>query len=213
MWRVLGALCLGLGLVGGCSESESTPAGSGASGGSGGASGSAGAAASGGSAGSAGTGGSAGNAGSGGSAGSAGTVNDAGGDAGLCATAADTAAVLATYTVTVDGGSAEQTVPQIAKQCGIEALFATPGDPVAQEVATAACIRARTGNAVSEMCVTCVVGSVVCGRENCLSQCLGDDQVLCDACLCGDNPLGVNCLDAYETCSGVPNTVCPRDGG
>ena len=154
----------------------------------------------GGSAGTAGSGGS-GTSGTGGSsAGSGGSGGAAKGDA--CLNAADQAALEADYG---DGGLDEcgetRGVSAIATECGIGCIT----DPD-QEACVKTCLAKEV--TLSDGCTSCVIASFLCGRDNCTSDCLSDPCAGCDACLCGGNDNGINCLEAYDNCSGLTNTVC-----
>ncbi len=61
--------------------------------------------------------------------------------------------------------------------------------------------------------LSAVVGSVECGRDNCLAECLSDDEVACFRCTCGDNLTNVNCVQPFEACSGLSTTTCDMFGG
>jgi hypothetical protein len=192
--------------AGACSSDESGGAGAG------GTSGSSGAAAAGGG----GTGGAAG----GGATGGGGTAGGSGGTAGgdgaagstghACDNPSDSVAVDASYpTVGPDGGTIEMPLNRIARQCGLDCLVEP--DPEKQKECVIACLADATEGALSAGCAACVAATVECARIPCLNSCLDpNDWEGCQACLCGENSTGKNCLkDAYEPCAGIPSTTCP----
>lgn len=149
---------------------------------------------------------------SGGASGSGGGA-DASPGVDLCNNTADIEGVHAKYDAPgTEGGTNLQTLNQVAKQCGIDCLFAHGEDEAAQRVCATDCIQEVTGAGISLPCTSCVILSVECGRTYCLNECIGSDEALCDRCLCGENSLGVNCLIDYEACSGIPNTTCGDAG-
>lgn len=123
--------------------------------------------------------------GTGGSAGSS--------SGGKCNNTADKAALDATY----DAGK----VSDVAGDCAVGCLGKP--DPCVQE-----CIVKGTG--LSQDCAGCLAASADCSKKNCLMDCVSDPgSVQCQICQCGLKPgQSVNCLLAYETCSGIANTVC-----
>lgn len=140
-----------------------------------------------------------------GAAGAAGT--EAG--AGLCDNPTDSVAVDATYPVPgADGDTTMLAYNRIARQCGLDCI--TEPTDEAQSACAVQCLQDATNNAVSAGCTSCVVAAVLCGRDNCLNDCLPPDNWDgCVACLCGQNILGVNCMKTkYEPCAGIPSTTC-----
>ena len=126
---------------------------------------------------------------------------------GNCTSAADEEALGKTYPVAgLDGSTAEVEPRDVARTCGIDCV--TQGLQTAEELraCSEACIIQTTG--LSTGCAGCLVDSVECGRENCLGECLSDDREACFRCTCGENNFGVNCIEPYEVCSGLPSTTC-----
>ncbi len=131
---------------------------------------------------------------------------------GSCTSAPDRAAVEATYMLpnVDDGGMMEAAARDVARQCGIECLFSFETE-AEQRVCTHECILEKTG--MSSECADCYVASVDCGRTHCLTECVGSNHELCFQCTCGDNLMSVNCIEPFETCSGLPSTTCDEFGG
>jgi len=121
-----------------------------------------------------------------------------GGSAGSSAAGkCDNAADKPTMEGTVDGG----TVSGFAGKCAVSCLG--KADPCVED-----CVVAATG--ISHLCASCVAASADCSKKQCLSECVADPSaVKCQICQCGlQAGKPINCLDAYEKCSGLPNTVC-----
>jgi hypothetical protein len=129
-----------------------------------------------------------------GTAGSAGSAGSAGASGGKCANSADEAALEADY----DAGK----VSNVAGKCAVGCLSSDSGMCVED------CVVAATG--ISHGCASCVAASADCSKKQCLTECIADPgSAKCAICQCGlQQGKPINCLDAYETCSGIPNTVC-----
>lgn len=175
-----------------------------------------------------GTGGSSGSGGAGGSSGSSGsggggvqaceTDEDCDGSdicaaarcvtPGQCDNQADKDAVLDTYERPgPDGGTLTLESRDIGRECGVGCLFKTGVETDEQlRDCTLECITDEMP--LSQECGWCLVFSVECGREFCLSECLDSSNPNCFSCVCGDNSFGENCIDRYEACAGVPSTTC-----
>lgn len=155
-----------------------------------------------------GAGGAGGSAGAGGTAGNAGTGGTAGSDAGeaglvgACDNTSDKAATTAGYCP--DNAS----IADITGSCGLGCLG--NGDPPS---CMKTCLDTKTNSALSAGCSTCYIDLTLCGIHNCASPsaCLGDTKsAACLDCLCGGaaNSGGVNCYDAFNTCSGLGYNFC-----
>jgi hypothetical protein len=70
-------------------------------------------------------------------------------------------------------------------------------------------IRTATNGDVSDDCLGCYADSALCGAANCLAPCTANPPTpaACDSCRCGDNTAKVNCVAAFEACSGVSSTT------
>ena len=129
---------------------------------------------------------------------------------GACTSATDRTGVEAEYEITDDAGTRRLRVRDIARECGVGCLIgAQPGATDAELAAcTHACILDRTRQALSAGCAYCLVESVNCGRQHCLTQCIDPANLNCIPCICGENLQRVNCPQRFETCGGVPSTTC-----
>jgi len=121
--------------------------------------------------------------------------------AGACCAPADLQAVGVTMydymTMSLDYGD-------IASVCGQGC--ALDADPA---TCTAACIDMATMTSASAGCRDCFVGSVLCGIQNCVGECIADATApACLACLCGTNAMSVNCIQNAVDCTGIPSTRC-----
>jgi hypothetical protein len=119
-----------------------------------------------------------------------------------CTNDSDMAGVQATY---ADGASAAD----IASACGMQ-CFQAMGMALSNECVVD-CMRTGTNSDISDACMGCFGGSVVCTVANCALICAADpSSAECAACRCGGNPASVNCVDVYSNCSGIPATgQCP----
>lgn len=95
-----------------------------------------------------------------------------------------------------------RSVSQIAGKCGLDCLLEEDAGGCVGE-----CVEAQTE--LSAECSSCVAGTVLCGRDYCLQECLSDTQSeVCLKCRCGTNQEQHSCYDDYERCSGVHLTDC-----
>ena len=119
-----------------------------------------------------------------------------------CTNATDMAAVQATY-------ENDQTAGDIAKACGLS-CFQQQGVAITN-ACVVDCMRTATNGDISDDCLGCFGGSVLCTAQNCALLCAADpNSAGCLACQCGGNASGTNCYDQYTACSGIPSTVdCP----
>jgi hypothetical protein len=129
---------------------------------------------------------------------------------GACTSATDRSGVEAEYDVTDDAGTRRLRVRDIARECGIQCLISAPAGTTDAELAvcTHTCILDRTRQALSAGCADCLVETVNCGRQHCLTQCIDPTNLNCIPCICGENLQRVNCTARFETCGGVPSTTC-----
>ncbi len=133
---------------------------------------------------------------------------------GRCANPSDETAVLATYDAPgVEAGTKKVESRQVARTCGIDCLFsvttADGGGNLDQALrdCTHACILETIP--LSDDCTWCLVGSVDCGRQYCLTECLDEaNEAQCFDCVCGNNVYQIDCIAVYEACSGVKSTTC-----
>lgn len=117
----------------------------------------------------------------------------------FCINDSDAAAVAATY------GDDEQTTASIASSCGL-ACFQQLGMGITNECVVD-CMRTATEGAISDQCLGCFGGSVMCTAQNCALTCAADPSSdACLACQCGGNASGTNCFDQYSACSGLPSS-------
>ncbi|HEY8041321.1 MAG TPA: hypothetical protein VIF15_16050 [Polyangiaceae bacterium] len=100
-----------------------------------------------------------------------------------------------------------QSIDGLAATCGVGCAFTLDAG-----ACTTDCLLDAAGGALSQGCASCFATMVVCARDNCLNECLGDPLGdVCLACRCGDNlPKHVNCYVATEQCSGVHRTECDQ---
>ena len=119
-----------------------------------------------------------------------------------CTNDSDMAGVQATY-------ANDASAADIASACGLQ-CFQAMGMALSNEC-VGDCMRTGTNSDISDACMGCFGGSVVCTVANCALACAADPaSAACGACRCGDNPASVNCVDVYSTCSGIPATgQCP----
>jgi len=97
-----------------------------------------------------------------------------------------------------------KSVTQIAGKCGLDCLLEEDAGGCVTD-----CVHAQTDLSVE--CSSCVSGTVLCGRDHCLQECISDTQSeLCLACRCGGNKDGYSCYVDYEACSGVHLTDCDQ---
>jgi hypothetical protein len=95
-----------------------------------------------------------------------------------------------------------RSVSQIAGKCGLDCLLEEDAGGCVSD-----CVEAQTE--LSAPCSSCVSGTVLCGRDYCLQECLSDTQSeVCLKCRCGENKEQHSCYDDYERCSGVHLTDC-----
>lgn len=126
------------------------------------------------------------------------STTQSGTTAGHCDNASDEAARLAGYC------PGNRNIQDISGQCGLDCLQ----DEDAQTCVTD-CIVDGTQKALSHGCASCVALTVVCARDYCLNDCIGDTQSeLCLRCRCGQNKKGHSCYDDYEQCAGRHLTDC-----
>lgn len=133
-------------------------------------------------------------------------MTDGGGTPGMgCINATDPAALMANY---ADGGAVDpdggmgSSFRTLAGVCGLSCITAAD---IPACVTT--CLRARTGNAVSEACATCYGISVECTAAMCSAECTtaaGPTAPACIACQCG----AAACIPDLATCTGIPTTAC-----
>ena len=129
---------------------------------------------------------------------------------GACTSATDRSAVEAEYDITDDAGTRRVRVRDVARECGVGCLInAAPGTTDPELAAcTHACILDRTHQALSAGCAYCLVETVNCGRQHCLTQCIDPTNLNCIPCICGENLQRVNCTSRFETCGGITSTTC-----
>ena len=71
------------------------------------------------------------------------------------------------------------------------------------------CLLEQTDGAVSANCASCIAATVVCARDNCFNECIGDTQSeLCLSCRCGNNLAKHDCYEDYENCAGTHLPEC-----
>lgn len=95
----------------------------------------------------------------------------------------------------------------VAAECGISCVTAPDAGGC-----TSDCIVKETGGVVSSSCAGCFAVMVLCARDNCLNECIGDPLGnTCLDCRCGDNfPGHANCYVPTYACSGVLRDDCQR---
>ena len=95
---------------------------------------------------------------------------------------------------------------EISKTCGL-GCFQSEGANFSEDCVNN-CIREAVESAVSDACIGCYTGSVMCTKDNCLFQCATNpDAPGCVSCQCGGNRTQTNCYEVYARCSGIPSTV------
>ncbi len=142
-----------------------------------------------------------------GASGSTGSAGSGGGTAsGACQSTTDKEALGPVDNPTTypgEGDAGPQTVSQIVRTCGIGCLSTDPPEPC-----VASCVAMQTmPNTISGGCTDCLIAAFQCGLEHCLMPCLGSEAE-CDACRCGGNAAGVNCVEADTECTGNPSDAC-----
>jgi hypothetical protein len=89
-------------------------------------------------------------------------------------------------------GSGEREATRCARNHALDA------DPRA---GTRDCIRQNPAlRPFADACVNCFLDAVDCARQNCISECLAGDSLVCDQC-----QEAHGCTAAFFACSGLPN--------
>ena len=102
--------------------------------------------------------------------------------------------------------ASDNPMAEISKTCGL-GCFQSEGANFGEDCVNN-CIREATEGAVSDACIGCYTGSVMCTKDNCLFQCATNpDAPGCVSCQCGGNRTQTNCYEVYARCSGIPSTV------
>ena len=134
-----------------------------------------------------------------------GTPGEDAGPPGMCENSADMSGLMADYMVMGE----TQDVPTITGNCArMCALMG--GDDMTMATCIRTCITDNTMMMISQPCIGCLLASVACARDNCLSDCLSDPSApQCLACQCGDNDMMINCRTVFSDCAGFATTTCP----
>ena len=117
---------------------------------------------------------------------------------GLCVNDDDLAGLSQTY------GDENKTVDDVLESCVFGCLYSPERGPCVTD-----CLVAGTEDNVSRDCASCYTDGVLCLITNCLNECASDpDSAECVACMCGDNPEGLNCVTVTDECSGLDVGGC-----